>query len=132
MPRKELPLKSRGGGIKGKSVNSRLGERTKSDGSLTPNVAVPLASAPRKPSRSWKLEDAKAKFSEVVRRAHDEGPQYVTVRGKRAVAIIDAEELQRLLPIEEKQMPFLQFMESLYVPGLNLERDADFGRDVDL
>jgi prevent-host-death family protein len=29
----------------------------------------------------WKLEDAKARFSELVRRAHDEGPQSVTVRG---------------------------------------------------
>ena len=42
---------------------------------------------------TWKLEEAKAKFSEVVRRAHDQGPQYVTVRGKQAVAIIDAAEL---------------------------------------
>ncbi len=40
-------------------------------------------------SATWKLEDAKAKFSEVVRRAHDQGPQYVTVRGKPAVAVID-------------------------------------------
>ena len=45
---------------------------------------------PREPrNATWKLEDAKAKFSEVVRRAHDHGPQYVTVRGKPAVAVID-------------------------------------------
>src|SRR5271165_3224203 len=50
------------------------------------------------PSAIWKPEEAKAKFSEVVRRAHDQGPQYVTVRGKQAVAIIDAAELERLLP----------------------------------
>lgn len=30
----------------------------------------------------WKLEDAKARFSEVVRRARSEGPQRVSVRGK--------------------------------------------------
>ena len=32
--------------------------------------------------RGWKLEDAKARFSEVVRRAQSEGPQRITVRGR--------------------------------------------------
>ena len=83
-------------------------------------------------SQSWKLEDAKAKFSEVVRRAHDQGPQYVTVRGKPTVAIIDVAELQRLLPPETTPVPLVEFLESLYVKGLDLERDRDVGRDVDL
>lgn len=82
--------------------------------------------------QSWKLEDAKAKFSEVVRRAHDQGPQYVTVRGKPTVAIIDVAELQRLLPPEPTSVPLVQFLESLYVEGLDLERDRDIGRDVAL
>ncbi len=77
----------------------------------------------------WKLEEAKAKFSEVVRRAHDQGPQYVTVRGKRAVAIIDAAELEELLPPNPAVLPLVQFLESLYVEGLDLTRDRDLGRD---
>ena len=80
----------------------------------------------------WKLEDAKAKFSEVVRRAHDQGPQYVTVRGKTAVAVIDADELERLLPPRAAVVPLVEFLESLHVPGLDLERDPDVGRDVTL
>ncbi|MFM9973117.1 MAG: type II toxin-antitoxin system Phd/YefM family antitoxin [Beijerinckiaceae bacterium] len=83
-------------------------------------------------SHSWKLEDAKAKFSEVVRRAHSEGPQYVTVRGKPAVAIIDAAELERLLPAREPRLPFVAFMESLHVEGLDLTRDQDTGRELNL
>jgi prevent-host-death family protein len=82
--------------------------------------------------QSWKLEDAKAKFSEVVRRAQDQGPQYVTVRGKPTVAIIDVAELQRLLPSVLPAVPLVQFFESLYVEGLDLERDRDIGRDVAL
>ena len=81
---------------------------------------------------SWKLEDAKAKFSEVVRRAHSEGPQYVTVRGKPAVAIINAAELERLLPASEPRIPFVAFMESLHVEGLDLTREQDTGREVQL
>ncbi|MBM3527129.1 MAG: type II toxin-antitoxin system Phd/YefM family antitoxin [Alphaproteobacteria bacterium] len=37
----------------------------------------------------WKLQDAKAKFSEVVRRARAGEPQHVTVHGKEAVAVVD-------------------------------------------
>ena len=44
----------------------------------------------------WQLRDAKARFSEVVSRAHAEGPQRVTVRGKKEVVIVAAEEFRKL------------------------------------
>jgi prevent-host-death family protein len=44
-----------------------------------------------KHNRVWSLQDAKAKFSEVVRRAQTEGPQIVTVHGKEAVTITATE-----------------------------------------
>jgi antitoxin Phd len=81
--------------------------------------------------RGWKLEDAKARFSELVRRAQSEGPQRVTVRGRDAVVVISAEELERLLP-KEQHLPFVEFMESLHVDGLDLGREPDYGRDVEL
>ncbi len=40
-----------------------------------------------KHDRTWSLQEAKAKFSEVVRLAQSEGPQTVTVHGKPAVVI---------------------------------------------
>lgn len=40
-----------------------------------------------KHTRIWSLQEAKAKFSEVVKRAQTEGPQTVTVHGKPAVEI---------------------------------------------
>jgi len=75
------------------------------------------------------LEEAKARFSEVVRRAHDQGPQYVTVRGKQAVAIIDAAELERLLPARPEIVPLVQFLEGLHIEGLDLTRERDLGRE---
>ena len=42
--------------------------------------------------RIWSLQEAKAKFSELVRRAQTEGPQVVTVHGKEAVKIVCAEQ----------------------------------------
>jgi prevent-host-death family protein len=44
----------------------------------------------------WQLLDAKAHFSELVRRVHSEGPQRVTVRGRDEVVVISADEFRRL------------------------------------
>ena len=42
------------------------------------------------------LQDAKARFSELVRRARSDGPQHVTVHGRQEVVIISADEFRRL------------------------------------
>lgn len=42
------------------------------------------------------LQDAKARFSELVRRVHSEGPQHVTVHGRDEVVVIAADEFRRL------------------------------------
>lgn len=44
----------------------------------------------------WSLQDAKAQFSEVVRRSLDAGPQVVTRNGEDAVVILSAREFNRL------------------------------------
>jgi prevent-host-death family protein len=56
---------------------------------------------PRRRKRSpksgqWLLQDAKARFSELVRRVRSEGPQHVTVHGRDEVVVISAEEFRRL------------------------------------
>jgi prevent-host-death family protein len=50
---------------------------------------------PGHPGR-WLLQDAKARFSELVRRVRSEGPQHVTVHGRDEVVVISAEEFHRL------------------------------------
>src|ERR1043166_6139225 len=45
-------------------------------------------------SNVWKLQDAKARFSELVRRARAGEPQQVTVHGKEAVLVIDPARFQ--------------------------------------
>jgi prevent-host-death family protein len=47
---------------------------------------------------TWKLQDAKARFSELVRAARAHGPQTVTVHGRDAVVVLSAEEYARLTP----------------------------------
>lgn len=52
--------------------------------------------------KGWKLEDAKARFSEVVRLARDHAPQRITVRGEDAVVVLSAEDFAKLLPLLEQ------------------------------
>ncbi|HEX7139646.1 MAG TPA: type II toxin-antitoxin system prevent-host-death family antitoxin [Vicinamibacterales bacterium] len=39
----------------------------------------------------WALQDAKARFSEVVRNAKTEGPQWITVHGREEVVMVSVE-----------------------------------------
>lgn len=52
----------------------------------------------RAPSRTgrWALQDAKARFSEVVRKAKTEGPQRITVHGREEVVVVSVEEYRRI------------------------------------
>jgi antitoxin Phd len=45
-------------------------------------------------SNTWKLQDAKARFSELVRRARAGEPQHVTLHGREAVVVIDPERFE--------------------------------------
>jgi antitoxin Phd len=59
-------------------------------------VSNPDRAAPD--SAVWKLEDAKARFSEVVRLAEQGVPQRVSVRGREAVVVLSAQTYARLAP----------------------------------
>jgi prevent-host-death family protein len=58
-----------------------------------------IKNTPQKPTHMpghWLLQDAKARFSELVRRVRSEGPQHVTVHGRDEVVVVSAEEFRRL------------------------------------
>jgi antitoxin Phd len=102
-----------------------------------------LATLPRKGSAaarkvriaaSWQLQTAKARFSEVFRRARAEGPQFVTRGGKEAVVIIPAEDFDRLAGRARQPSSLVEFFAKspLAGAGLDLERKPDYGRRVKL
>jgi antitoxin Phd len=82
----------------------------------------------------WQLQTAKARFSEVFRRAHSEGPQLVTRQGKEAVVILPAEEFERLSMRSRQPQSLVQFFADspLAKVKINLKRKRDFGRRVKL
>ena len=54
--------------------------------------------------RSWSVQDAKNRFSEVVEAARRK-PQTVTKHGKPAVVVVDVAEYERLQRLERVQAP---------------------------
>lgn len=78
---------------------------------------------------AWQLQEAKAKFSELVQKAIEEGPQTVTRHGQDAVVVISVEEFRLM---QKRQMDFKEFLASAPLEGVDLERDRDHGRDVEL
>jgi prevent-host-death family protein len=86
----------------------------------------------RKPDNEWQLQTAKARFSELFRRARTEGPQRVTRLGKEAVVVIPAEQYETLMRPKPKQESFHEFLRRSPLVGvkLDLTRDKDPGRDI--
>jgi prevent-host-death family protein len=80
--------------------------------------------------RTWKLEDAKNRFSEVVRRALAHQPQRVTRGGRDAVIVVNAEDYEKLVAPRD----LVEFMQSSPLKGVevDLEREPDYGRDISL
>ncbi|MBI4604281.1 MAG: type II toxin-antitoxin system Phd/YefM family antitoxin [Planctomycetes bacterium] len=82
-------------------------------------------------ARTWQLQDAKNRLSEVVERALSEGPQTITRRGVSAVVVISLKDLEKL---RKPKISLVGFLASSPLKGLqlDLERDKDPGRRVDL
>lgn len=59
----------------------------------------------------WTLQDAKARFSELVRRARAGRPQHVTVHGKQAVIIADSTRFE-IRPKSARRKTMAAFIEA--------------------
>ena len=80
---------------------------------------------------TWQLQDAKARLSEVIKSAVQDGPQEVTVRGKPSAVILSVETYQAM----KKQRPdFVSFMQQSPLLGedIDMSRSESLTRDVSL
>jgi prevent-host-death family protein len=78
----------------------------------------------------WQLQEAKQRFSEVVRQAEANGPQVVTRHGKEVVFVVSAEEYRRL---QAGRPDFKEFLLSgPDFDALDIRRDPTPARVVDL
>jgi prevent-host-death family protein len=73
--------------------------------------------------QTWQMQTAKARFSDVIRSAKNDGPQDITLHGKSVAVVLSRELFDRL---SGNTQSLLQFMQSSPLHGLDdleLERD---------
>jgi prevent-host-death family protein len=70
-------------------------------------------------SGHWQLQEAKQRFSEVVRSAASDGPQFVTRHGDEVAVVLDIREYRRL---REGGRDFKAFLQSAPEVDLDLDR----------
>ena len=79
----------------------------------------------------WKLQDAKSRFSRVVKDALTIGPQYITRRGVEAVVVVSQREYEELI---SNKLDFKDFL--LNCPKMDqdfqIERKKDYPRSIEL
>ena len=79
----------------------------------------------------WQLQDAKNKFSNLVKRAQENGPQIVTKHGKKAIVILAFDDFNKLS--KPKIDLFTFFKKSpLAKYDLKIDRNKDLPREVNL
>jgi prevent-host-death family protein len=79
--------------------------------------------------KAWQLQTAKARFSEVIKKAATEGPQSITVHGEPSAVVISSEEYERLKRPRESFVKFMR-RSPLYGVELNLEREQTPTREA--
>ena len=88
----------------------------------------------RSGEESWQIQSAKARFSELFRRARTEGPQRITRQGKEGVVMVAEEQYEQLVGKSHQPKNLVQFFRQSPLVGvdLDLERDRDAGRDIEI
>lgn len=79
----------------------------------------------------WQLQEAKNRFSEVVKKAITEGPQTVTRHGEEIVVILSKADYNRLT---KSQGSLVEFFRQSPLVGVEIDitRDQSFDRDIHL
>ena len=82
-------------------------------------------------ARSWQLQEAKNRLSELVNQALERGPQIITRNGVETVVVVPVDEFRRL---RQRQRSLVDFLNESPLKGadLELERLRDLPREVDL
>ena len=106
----------------------------KSRSKVGTQAALDKTRALRVPGPSWQLQTAKARFSEVFRRARTEGPQLITRQGKEGVVMISDVQYDQLVGRSHQPRNLAQFFQESPLVGIELDlaRQKDEGGEIEL
>ena len=82
--------------------------------------------------QTWQLQEAKARLSELVKRAAKEGPQEITVRGETAAIVVSRAEFEKLKARQTPKPSLVELLQNSPFVGLDIEfeRDKSLPREI--
>jgi len=85
----------------------------------------------KRTKRVWQLQEAKARFSELVSEVEHDGYQTITKNGHEVAVILSMEDFEKL---KKPKNTLLEFFQEAPYPDvdLDIERDDDLGREINL
>ena len=82
--------------------------------------------------QTWQLQSAKARFSEVVKHAANDGPQEITVHGHSVAVVISREMFDQLSGNQSSLVEFMRRSPLFGQDDIVLDRDKSRPRETDL
>jgi len=80
---------------------------------------------------TWQMQTAKARFSDVVKRAADEGPQEITVHGRPVAVVVSRELFDRLSGSGESLVAFMRNSPLAGEEDVVFERERSLPRELE-
>lgn len=81
--------------------------------------------------QSWQMQTAKARFSEMVKHAADDGPQEITLHGRSVAVVMSRELFDRLSGNQSSLVDFMRQSPLYEQDDLVFERDRSLPRELD-
>ena len=81
---------------------------------------------------TWQIQDAKARLSEVVRGAQQEGPQELTYHGRSVAVLLSRSDYDRLAGTRQSLVEFMRGSPLYEQDDITIERDHSLTRTVEL
>lgn len=82
--------------------------------------------------QSWQMQTAKARFSELVKNAAQEGPQDITLHGRSVAVVVSRELFDRLSGNELSLVDFMRASPLAGLDEIDFERDRSLPRELAL
>lgn len=80
----------------------------------------------------WQMQEAKARLSEVVKRAESEGPQDITLHGRSVAVVVSRSTFERLSGSGRSLVTFMRESPLHALEDMTLERDRSPTRKLTL
>jgi prevent-host-death family protein len=81
--------------------------------------------------KTWQMQTAKARFSDMVRCAKQDGPQDITVHGKSVAVVLSREMFDRLSGNSQSLLEFMQQSPLYGCDDIEFERNQSLPREVE-